>query len=258
MNTFNVDVRISEPSNSFTTLSSMLAQAGDLVGTANYGDTKWKMMLFPSAEKLRIIHPSCMMDSRLVISVMPYQWSELQRHKQIQPVGNLNRLNPQSYAFNAIALTANAVVETADGNLVFHRKKGGAHHGLIHSRGGYVKSCDIKDGDISSAVLRELNEKSELGLKLEEMEVCGFFGTPKGMPVILWELGIGAVYSLVRTPMTLTELSERFKSVCGEESLDKRLYILKKDQIRRLSVQPDIHPQTRFVVPTMIELFGDK
>ena len=90
------------------------------------------------------------------------------------------------------------------------------------------------------------------------MKVLSFFGTPDGMPAILWGFGTGAVYSHVKTPMTLAELSERFKNISGEETLDKKLYILGRKEIQKLSVEPDVHPQTQLVVPTMIALFGNK
>lgn len=235
---------------------SQLAKVlGDMVGCYRYGDQVWIENLSPSEEKLRIWKPPSIRKAEipiLDIQVIPYQWSELQRQRQIQPIGNFKDSDPLKWMLNAVVLTANASILTADGYLIFHRKRGGAKNGSIHAFGGYVTRKDITDRKIESTIKRELEE--EIGLREEELEILGYYGTPEGMPAILWNFGTGAVYASVRTGLTSTELEDRLRQKEDEETLE--LFKLNKKDIRRLPSRDfNIHPQTSLVVSTMEALY---
>jgi hypothetical protein len=249
---FTPHVVIVSPSVEHENIASALANAGDVKGRNQYGD-KWNEKLYPSEEKLRIWHPPYLDHKNLEIRVIPYQWADLQRMRQIQPVGSFNDSDPMKYVCNAIALTGNGLLISDDNQFIFHRKKGGAKNGSIHTFGGYILRTDIsEEGDIANAILRELSEPTEIGLQQEEMTIERYFGTHEGMPSILWGFGTGAVYAAVRVHLSAHEIQQRFESIPREESLTKKLEIIAQSDLRSLENNPEIHPQTRNVIPTIL------
>jgi hypothetical protein len=191
---------------------------------------------------------------------MPYQWSDLQAYRQLMPVGPCTEDDSRAYLLNAITLTANALIETKDSWLIFHIKKGGAKQGSVHTFGGYVTREDIEKQGIASALVRELGESSEIGLTEREISVQNLFGTPHGYPSILWNFGTGAVYGIVKIPLTAAEVQERMDAASAEESLTKKLFAIPQKEISHLEAkagmqQYTIHPQTAQVLETMIALY---
>ncbi|MEK6854747.1 MAG: hypothetical protein AABX73_00825 [Nanoarchaeota archaeon] len=258
MEGLEVDVRIVEPeyAQPYRTFLNDILSLGDVIGREKYGEEKWHKMLYPSEEKLRIKNPPRSYGSRLEIDAATYSWDDLQRNKVLQPIGKFDEDDPIKYYLNGVALTANGLIETADGNLVFHYKRGGAKQGSIHTFGGYVTKEDINIGGIREAVLRELEEKEEVGLKREEMKATALFGTPNKKPSILWDFGTGAIYCIVKTSLSSNEIQERVNSIPEKgESLVKNLYVIPLDNIKNLQTEKNVHPQTKQVVPTIIEMY---
>jgi len=247
-----VGVRIAEPSGEYSELSGNMIAAGHLAGRARYGE-KWEGKCVPSEEKLRIYRPPETSGGLMTIDAVPFGWSDLQAYRQLQPVGAPSEDDPMSYWLNAVALTANALIQTEDGKLVFHRKKGGAKPGSIHAFGGYVKP---EDGGIEAAIARELMEGSETGLGKGEFEVGPLFGTPEGKPSILWDFGTGAVYGVVRARMAAAQMQERMAAIPADESLSKGLYVVDLADVRKLEGLDDLHPQTRRVLPTIEAMYS--
>lgn len=256
----SVHTRLTEnldPLSIYSQISQEMSRIGNTVGQHRFNE-KWQGKLYPSEEKLRIWTPPKLEDnSRLYVGVTPFGWDDLQRMRQMQPVGNYQDDDPLKYALNAVALTINGVIESDDGYLVFHRKKGGAKEGSIHTFGGYVERGDInKDGDISDGILRELSEKNEIGLKRDEMAVQGYFGTEQGKPSILWDFGTGAIYARVKAHLPLKEIQERMMQIGAEESLDKKLYTVLRTDAAKLEREQTIHPQTKAVLPVLVALYS--
>jgi hypothetical protein len=249
----DVQIEIEAPSEEYANISGGLARVGHAVGKAKHGKDEWNKKCYPSEEKLRIWMPPRLTGDTLELKVIPYEWADLQAMREIQPVGKFKDDEKMKYWANAVALTANALLETADGNLIFHKKKGGAKGGSIHTFGGYASRQDLeRGGSIKSTIVRELMEKSELGLKPEELEVTALFGTAEGRPSILWDFGTGAVYGIVKTPLTTKDLQKRMFEISAEESLDKRLYVIPAKEAEKLARADNIHPQTKQVIPSII------
>lgn len=239
----------------YKNVSALATLLGDSVGIEKFGEEQWHSMCYPAEEKMRIWAPPKFSDGKLSIAVTPYGWDDLQRHKQIHSIGTFDDSDPLKYMIHAIALTANGLVESADGKLIFHRKKDGAKEGTIHTFGGYVTREDVKSGGISQAIARELGEKDELGLRHDEMEVTQLFGTQNGLPSTLWGFGTAAVYGIVRTNLTFLEMQERINTLPARESLAKKIYGIEIEKIADLEKNFDVHPQTRQVIDVMREIY---
>ena len=237
-------------------MSEEAVGCGNALGNQKFGEEGWHKKQFPSEEKLRICTLPQVSGRSLTIDVTPYQWSDLQAYKQVQPDERFGEKDERRYFANAIALTANGLIQTGDGKLIFHFKKGGAAEGSIHTFGGYVSRQDIEAGGIEQTIVRELSEKDEVGLKRGEMLVDGLFGTLEKMPAILWDFGTGAIYGLVKTNLSSAEIQDRVKSIDAGESLIKRLYVLPIEDVKKLETQTNIHPQTRLVLPIISGIYG--
>jgi hypothetical protein len=235
--TLNVVIEKTEPTERYHEVTSRQLRKGEETGRKKLGDS-WEQRLYPSSEKLRIWKEPKILENTLYLDVVPFQWSDLQRYRQIQPVDS-----DEPYLDNAIALTANAVLRSSDNKFIFHIKKGGAKEGSVHTFGGYVLPTD---NDIRASISRELTENSEIGLQITEFHINDLFGTSKGMPSILWDYGTGAIYADVTTSLSSSDLQDRMYNISSEESLKKELVITDSLYLR------NYHPQTASVMETML------
>lgn len=249
-----INVNKVEPSYACQELNHVWTGYGDYHGKKKFGDS-WQGMLSPSEEKLRILATK-RSNHTLDIDVTPYPWSDLQKMRQVQPNTIYDTDDQRRYLVNAVALTVNGLIETTDSYLVFHRKKGGAKEGSIHTFGGYVIPDDLDKGGLVKALTRELTEKSEIGLNHDEFSVDGFFGTSEGLPSILWDFRTGAVYGRVKTQLTHQELQQRLEKISGEENLERKLHIIACEDVKSLRTLDNIHPQTKQVVETIVAIYS--
>jgi len=241
----------------YTTVTQSYTERGETKGLQTFGRETWNKRCYPSEEKFRIWTPPTLSGGTLELNVTPFGWDNLQRYKQVQEDGDFDHTTPSNWHQHAIALTGNGLIQTEDDQLIFHYKKGGAKQGSIHTFGGYASREDLERGGIERTILRELSERNEVGLTPDEMRVTTLFGTLEGQPSVLWGFGTGAVYGLVRTSLTVEEVQSRVNQLdpTTSESLVNALYVVPIDDVARLSQEPNIHPQTRKVLPVIEQLF---
>jgi hypothetical protein len=243
-------------------VSSSVVASGNNQGERRVGVKNWHLARFPSNEYLRIWRAPENREGTLTIDVTPYDWSQFQAHREYIKTVDARGEKKHDYYRAGIALTANALVLTLDDKVILHRKKGGAVEGSLHTFGGYVERKDlgIGSGTVKNALRREIMEKSELGLGNEEFFVNELFGTPEGLPSILWTHGTSAVYGAVSVLIESDELKGRV----GAESLDGRAYAIPLDVFldegkpeRWVAERGlEIHPQTAQILPTIREMWG--
>lgn len=248
----NVRVSLIEaPDEDYSRITRAAVELGVVLGEKRYGADKFKGKRFPSEEKLRVVRASSNEDI-LQIDVVPFQWSDLVAYRELMPSGATGYEAQNALLRNALALTANAVLRTIDNRLLFHMKKGGASEGSVHTFGGYVSRADLTQADpIAAALVRELMEKSELGLSFNDFLTIGpYLGERGNLPAALWDFGTAAVYGVVN----ITRTSQEIAAQAGEETLEGKTYSIHTGEVKGLE-KVNIHPQTAKVIPSLIEVF---
>lgn len=237
-------------------LEAFQLKRGHELGQEKFGE-KWEKMIEPWEKKLRIVRAPFFDGDELNLRVSEYEWPNLQKMRMVQ-ASQRPEDEDMSYLKNVVVLTGNAFLRTWDDRLVFHYKKGGYLNKGIHTFGGYVTSEDLAmHNSIENAIVRELCENDELGLEKSKINIEGLFGTLQNLPSILWDFGTAAIYGDVYIEYTSKELRQKVLDMPLGETESKKLYIIQPNQLDSLVHHPNLHPQTRKVIPNLEVILYD-